>query len=302
MGYCLSPTNVAQTASFITGNGGEGKSIIIQVMQKILGRNQMTGQIHKLSTNNFMLSNLENKLAFLDDDINLAALDDTSIFKQIVTNNGEMMVERKNKQAHAAQIYAKILACGNGSLRSKYDKSDGFYRRLMIIKCLPKDRDRVDDKLLHVKILEETNGIFQWMLEGLQRLMGNGWYFSKCDGLEKNIEELKDEIENIRIFLKDSEYVKSSQVITTDGECLVSTTNEIVDCYMIWCEDNGYDAMNKRKISLFLSKHQAEFDIQATNKVIRNGVSRRGYRFIHMKKATLNGSGNVKLVRRDGNK
>lgn len=299
MGYCLCPTNVAQVACFIVGNGGEGKSIVVQAMQKILGRNQMTGQIHKLSSNNFMLSNLENKLCFLDDDINLAALDDTSTFKQIVTNNGEMMLERKNKQAHSAHIYAKILACGNGSLKSKYDKSDGFYRRLMIIKCKKKDEQRVDDKMLHIKILDEVDGIFLWMLEGLQRLMRNGWYFSKCDRISDNINELKEEIENIRLFLKDRDYVAISQLKDEDNDLyLTSTISEIDDCYRVWCDDNSYDPMSKRKVSIFMKQYQEQYGIKSTNKIKRGDSCKRGYRYIQMKASTLGQSGNLQLARR----
>lgn len=292
MGYCLSPTNVAQMACFIIGNGGEGKSIIIQVLQRILGRNQLTGQIHKLSANNFMLSNLENRLAFLDDDINLAGLEDTSVFKQLVTNNGEMTVERKGVQAYSAQIYAKVLACGNGTLRSRYDKSDGFYRRLMILKCKPKPENRVDDKLLHMKILKESDAIFMWMLEGLQRLMANGWSFSQSQRIERNVDEMKDDIENVRLFLKDVDYVTLAEI-----EDITATTPEIYDCYQIWCDDNSYEPMGKRMVANFLKKHASVYGIEYTNKLKRGEVHKRGYRHIQMKKETAAKSGNLNLVR-----
>jgi len=286
MGYCLTPTNIAQTACFVIGNGGEGKSIIIQVLQKILGRNQLTSQIHKLSSNNFLVSNLENRLAFMDDDINLAALDDTSIFKQIVTSNGEMLVERKGKQHHNAQIYCKIFACGNGSLKSRYDKSDGFYRRLMLIKCRPKEKDRVDDKMLHMKILKEVDGIFMWMLEGLQRLMGNAWYFTDSEAVRKNVNELRDEAENIRLYLTDRDYVAVSQI-----KNLEATSAEILDGYHTWCVDNGYPRMSDRQVSIFLAKHEGDYGLERTNKIRRGDVHKRGYKNIHIKQGTLNQSG-----------
>ena len=284
MGYCLTPTNVAQAACFIIGNGGEGKSIVTQVMQKILGKNQITAAIHKLSKD-FMLGNLENKLCLLDDDVNLGALDDTSTFKQIVTSNGEMLLERKNKQHHSAQMYAKIFACGNGNLRSRYDKSDGFYRRLLLINCKPKDPDRVDDKLLHLKILKETNAIFNWMLVGLERLMSHGWYFTESEKVTSNIEALKEEGENIRLFLKDDEFVSRGI------KDLTATTMELYDSYALWCEETGFDAMKKRAVSSFMLKHLDYYDLKDTNKIKRKDVYKRGYRGIQTKRNTLNYSG-----------
>ena len=48
LGYCLIPTNRGQTMMLLKGNGGEGKSRIGVVMQKMLGDNLKNGSIAKV--------------------------------------------------------------------------------------------------------------------------------------------------------------------------------------------------------------------------------------------------------------
>ena len=49
LGYCLIPTNRGQVMMLLKGNGGEGKSRIGVVMQKLLGGNMKNGSIARWS-------------------------------------------------------------------------------------------------------------------------------------------------------------------------------------------------------------------------------------------------------------
>ena len=60
----------------------------------------------------------------------------------------------------------RLLALGNGALSALYDKSDGFYRRQLILTVKPKPEDRIDDRGLIEKLTAEAEGIMQWCLEG----------------------------------------------------------------------------------------------------------------------------------------
>ena len=67
--------------------------------------------------------------------------------------------------------YARLIAFGNGGLHALYDKTDGFYRRQLILTTKDKVDDREDDPYLIDKLRKERDGIFLWALEGLQRLV-----------------------------------------------------------------------------------------------------------------------------------
>lgn len=122
-----------------------------------------------------MLAELENRLAFIDDDLQTAGFAETSIIKEIITTKTKIMAERKGRDPHEFQSFARLFVATNKSPVALYDHTDGFFRRLLILYVLPVPAGRVDDPELTDKILEELEGVFVWALEGLSTLMANGW-------------------------------------------------------------------------------------------------------------------------------
>ena len=48
VGYCLVPTTIAQKALIMTGKGGEGKSVVGEVLQSLFKNSMVQGELHKL--------------------------------------------------------------------------------------------------------------------------------------------------------------------------------------------------------------------------------------------------------------
>ena len=134
----------------IIGNGGEGKSRIGRVLRAILGDNMNTTSIDKLSKDKFCRADQEGKLLMLDDDMKLQALDDTNILKAIITMEDKMDLERKNMQSYQGFLYVRLLGLGNGSLSALYDRSDGFYRRQIVLNVREKDAGRLQT-IMHLR-------------------------------------------------------------------------------------------------------------------------------------------------------
>ena len=59
LGYCLIPTNRGQVMMLLKGNGGEGKSRIGVVMQKMLGSNLKTVQTRAYRAKKMLRENLK---------------------------------------------------------------------------------------------------------------------------------------------------------------------------------------------------------------------------------------------------
>ena len=91
-----------------------------------------------------------------------------------------MDVERKGIQSYQSLLYVRFLCFGNGALTVLHDRSDGFYRRQIVLMTKDKPSDRVDDPFLVERMLEEKEGIFLWCLGGLKRLILNNYRFSGC--------------------------------------------------------------------------------------------------------------------------
>ena len=85
LGYCLIPSTRAQTALFIIGNGGEGKSRIGVAMNAIFGSAMLSGNFQRVEDDKFFRYNLINKLLMNDDDMQMTALKSTGYIKNIIT-------------------------------------------------------------------------------------------------------------------------------------------------------------------------------------------------------------------------
>jgi putative DNA primase/helicase len=278
MGYCMLPTTEAQTALFIIGQGGEGKSVIGAVMKAIFGTGMVSSAVHKLdngSGSRFALAALVNRLVMVDDDIKLGALEETAVFKQIVTAQIPLEVEQKGLPSYQALLYSRIIAFGNGALSSLYDNSDGFWRRQLILSALPKKPDRVDNPNIINELLTEKDLIFNWALRGLERLMKNNFKFHVSERTKQNIEEQKRESNSIIPFME-------SGAVTVDGSrsrCITSV--ELFDVYRNWCEKNALFAKSRNTFIKYLKdntkKYNIEFSYHVPVKDINVGGRARGF-------------------------
>lgn len=271
MGYCMIPTTKVQEMLIMVGSGGEGKSRIGLIMKQILGDNMNIGSVAKLATNRFCVADQEGKLLMVDDDMKMEALPDTNILKAVVTMEDKMDLERKGKQSYQGYLYVRLMAFGNGTLSSLYDRSDGFYRRQTILKVKEKDPDRLDDKSLIDKLKKEKEAIALWALEGLLRLVKNGFHITKSERAKENLEESRRADDNILDFFDSDGYL----LFQKDAEI---PTKELYDIYMEWCEDNGEKPRVLNSFSKFLRENADKYGlVYDKNLQLRNGKKVRGY-------------------------
>ena len=165
----------------LVGKGGEGKSRVGIVLSALLGTNMYNGSIAKVETSPFARADLEYGLLLVDDDMKMEALPQTNIIKSLVTAEMPMDLEKKGKQSYQGTMYVRLLGFGNGTLRSLYDRSVGFFRRQIILTVKDRPKDRVDDPFLSEKLCGEIEGILLWALEGLHRLQANDYHHRRRD-------------------------------------------------------------------------------------------------------------------------
>jgi putative DNA primase/helicase len=271
MGYCMIPVTKAQAMLMIIGNGGEGKSRIGLVMKAILGDNMNICSVAKLSNNKFCPADQEGKLLMVDDDMQMEALRDTNMLKAIITMEDKMDLERKGRQSYQGYLYVRIMAFSNGTLSSLYDRSDGFYRRQIILRVRDKDPNRVDDRFLTDKLEKEKELIAMWALEGLKRLIKNGFHFTISDRARDNLEESKKEDDNIIDFFDSDGYI----LFQEDAEL---PTKMLYDLYLEWCDDNGEKPRVMSSFSKFLKLNADKYGLKYDKNIqLKNGKKVRGY-------------------------
>ena len=248
LGYCLVPNTLAQTALFIVGEGGEGKSRITILMEHIIGHdNVVIGDFIGLQ-DKFSTTSLDKQMMFIDDDLSLEALDDTSNFKKIVTAETTMEVEPKGKPKYKTKLYSRILCCGNGAIQSKFDRSDGFYRRLLISKVKPVHYDK-PDRTLSDQLDQEIPGIINWLLEGLCRVVRNGFIIEPSVRMTQELQSVRDSSDTIQLFMSDEQFIE----YTGDKDDKVSI-KQLYDAYESWCQDNNYLVIHKNTFGKVIRK------------------------------------------------
>ena len=271
IGYCLIPSNKGQRMMVMKGNGGEGKSQIGAVLGALLGSNMKDGSIGKISENRFARADLEHILLCVDDDMRMEALRQTNYVKSIVTAQGKMDLERKGKQSYQGWMFARLLAFSNGDLQALYDRSDGFYRRQLVLTTKEKPVGRVDDPDLAEKMKAEAQGIFLWAFEGLQRLVANNFKFTESQRTQDNREAVKRDNNNVFDFLESEGYIRLK------ADCTISS-KDLYEIYRMWCEENNLTPLKRRSFSESVIANQSKYNLEYCNK-ITNAAGRRVWGF-----------------------
>lgn len=271
IGYCLIPSNKGQRMMVIKGEGGEGKSQIGAVLSVLFGSNMKDGSIGKISENRFARADLEHILLCVDDDMRMEALRQTNYVKSIVTAQGKMDLERKGKQSYQGWMTARLLAFSNGDLQALFDRSDGFYRRQLILTTKAKPADRKDDPDLAEKMKAEVEGIFLWAFEGLQRLVANNFKFTESERTRENREAVKRDNNNVFDFLESEGYIR----LKADSSI---SSKELYEIYGMWCEENSLIALKRRSFSDAVIASQSKYHLEYCNK-ITNAAGRRVWGF-----------------------
>ena len=271
-GYCLIPSNKGQRMMVIKGNGGEGKSQIGAVLSAIFGTNMKDGSIGKISENRFARADLEHILLCVDDDMRMEALRQTNYVKSIVTAQGKMDLERKGKQSYQGWMFARLLAFSNGDLQALYDRSDGFYRRQLVLTTKEKPMDRADDPDLAEKMKAEAEGIFLWAFEGLQRLVANNFKFTESDRIQENREAVKRDNNNIFDFMESEGYIR----LKADASI---SSKDFYEIYRMWCEENSLAPLKARSFSDAMIANAKKFNLEHCNN-ITNSAGRRVWGFM----------------------
>ncbi len=272
IGYCLIPSNKGQRMMVIKGNGGEGKSQIGAVLGTLFGSNMKDSSIGKISENRFARADLEHILLCVDDDMRMEALRQTNYVKSIVTAQGKMDLERKGKQSYQGWMCARLVAFSNGDLQALFDRSDGFYRRQLVLTTKDKPADRVDDPDLAEKMKAEVEGILLWAFEGLQRLVANHFKFTESQRTKDNRETVKRDNNNVFDFMESDGYIRLK------ADCSISS-KELYEIYRMWCEENNLTPLKRRSFSDAVIASQNKYNLEYCNR-ITNAAGRRVWGFL----------------------
>ncbi len=255
-GYLLIPVNKAQKSFVFVGAPNAGKSTLLAVAQEILlGSDNVSNIPWQGLGDRFNKAELFGKLANIFADLPSKAIDDNGLFKAL-TGEDYITAERKNKDPFSFRPYARFLFSCNDIPRNYGDRSEGFFRRLILIRFSRSVPTEQRDAGLREKLATESDGIFMWALEGLRRLMRNGYYFTETAATRAELEKYKTESSSSLSFADNYLVAEKDAIAVRD---------EVYEAYKSFCSNSGFKS---------LSQIMFNRDIEARYPVIKRGQDR----------------------------
>ncbi|EOG6175884.1 phage/plasmid primase, P4 family [Clostridium perfringens] len=240
VGYLLTTNTASQKAFVFWGPARTGKSTLLWVVEYLLlGKKNVSNIPWQEIGDKFKTAELLGKLANVFSDLPSKSIDDTGIFK-VVTGEDYLMAEKKNKNPFKFKPFARLVFSCNELPRNYVDRTEGFYRRLIIVPFSRQIEKSKIDKSLKYKFQREKEGILNWALEGLKRLYENNFEFSEnelTDGVKK---EYKRENNNVISFVE--------ECCELDGLFSCSRI-ELYESYKEFCVEAGLKALSQIKFN-----------------------------------------------------
>lgn len=248
------------------GSGANGKSVFFEILNALLGTENISNySLQSLTNDNgYFRAKIANKLVNYASEINGKL--ETDIFKQMAS--GEPIEARlPYGEPFILNEYAKLIFNCN-ELPKDVEHTPAYFRRFLIIGfdvTIPEDKQ---DKQLPQKIINnELSGVFNWILDGLDRLLKQK-NFSKCEAIENARNNYEIQSDSVKIFIEEFEYTTSTEY---------TSIQNLYSQYKHFCIDDGFKPVNK---SNFMKRLQ-HF------KIVVNRISTGNVAYITTKKEVV---------------
>lgn len=231
-GYCFTKEVWLHKAFILYGAGANGKSTFIEVIAKMLGRQNTSYLTLKQLHEQFSLFGLYGKRLNVVEEISENYFE-SDMVKKIVTGV-QIEADRKFKSSIKFTPFAKIVFAVN-SLPKIRDTSHGLYRRLIIVPFTavfdPSQEPDLPDTLW-----SERSGVLKWAVEGWKRLREQRRFTSSVD-IIKASEEFKEMNSPITEFILATYDLDQSQ-----SSRFIMPVKNVFSAYREFCREMGYSA------------------------------------------------------------
>lgn len=228
-------------AFILTGEGSNGKSTFIAMMQHLLNEDNIAALDLKELDQKFQNTALFGKLANLGDDISDEFIVNASIFKKFVTGE-RVQVQNKGEKPFEFNNYAKFLFSANNIPRIK-DKTGAVLRRLIIVPfnaSFSKDDPDYDD---HITYKLQEQDVMEYLivlgLSALKRVLEHG--FTESEKVQEQLKEYEETNNPILGFFEEVEF-EGFQIENEQSD-------KVFKRYKEYCLANNFNPMSKAEFS-----------------------------------------------------
>ena len=202
LGYCMTADTGFQKFMMIKGPGSTGKSVVVGLTEYIIGpQNSVSISLQDLNKR-FYGTSLFGKLLNACADIPSTALQNIDVLKKAVGEDS-VLYERKGQDPTNFRSYAKLMFSANEMPLNLDDKTNAYYRRLLILEMnhiIPQEKR---DRKLKDRLKGETDYILMMAMKALRKLYLQG-SFTVSDHGRECVEELYRSADSVKSFLDEN--------------------------------------------------------------------------------------------------
>ena len=235
LAYCTLPSYPINRIFCLLGGGSNGKSKYLEIIRKFIGAsNVTTTELGTLLNSRFEKTRLHKKLVCMMGETNCESINETDLLKKLSGDVDIIGFEYKNKGFFEDINFAKIIIATN-NLPDTIDRTDGFYRRWLIIDFPNQFTEKVD--IFKTIPDEEFSALACKSIAIMRDILLKREFYNEGT-LEERRKRYEDRSDPFGKFWKDS-------IIESEGHISKRQFKEKLDQ---WCRENRFRIASDRTV------------------------------------------------------
>lgn len=241
--YCISELQIAKVGFFLIGEANSGKSLILELVQAIVGDDYVTNIPFDKLGNRFNKSRLILSRVNICTELAGGKMKDIDFFK-LVTAHERVTADNKGEAPFEFRVRTKLLTAGNVMPEiPEITGAEALLYRMIILRFNSSIPPEKQDKMLLEKLLKEKDVIFSLAVKELVMLEKNGFSFAEPEDSKAFKAVIKDSVNSVEKF------VEEMCILSPDGKVHL---RDLWGEYLKYCDENGLEV--KIKVAQFVQK------------------------------------------------
>lgn len=273
MGYCISGDDPkAQKFLTLVGEGSNGKSTFIEILQAVVGGSNsraycalsltdLAKQFERTMLMGALFNIMDESETYIDSGV-------WEKLKNMITG-GTINAAYKGKDAFQFDNKAKFIMLVN-DIPKGANPNKGFYRRFLIMPCTAIFDGKKVDRFIKDRIVgEELPGIMNFALKGYIRLVDQGYQFTESEKVEQAIKEYQIDSNSVYAWCEEHvvlgpEGARASWHVNNGSGRVVASTSAMRRACNEWLVDRGEKSLSEKgfanRLKIWLKEKGYQWD------------------------------------------